>query len=583
MFRIVLKTISLFHTDIFGRLIDDIGDLPEELIQNNLPNTGTPSLLNNTDTTNSLSSDLSSTSHVTQNVQQQSNVPNVNTQSSLPNATGQAQPQSAAPNVNVNAIAQQQNPSVQQNLVSTQNSSQNQVGMSGSSMIGGPQSSTSSSPNTTINMYANSPHVGGVNSPRFTGLSSTMNAPSPQPTSISTSGDPTPSLPSVSLSPANSMSASSQSYPHTWGSRSNASYQVSVPGSAPMMYSTANSNPMNSPSIAQPVNALHGGMVGSAHMNHPHQQQAQIHGMGMSQPVAGMGQGMQHGMRISQPTMMHGQMQHTGMSPMQMGAGHPRAMVSHHQMQQMHPRMQPQPMGHHMAHGQMGMASQYHAMRSPYSTNVHHINMGMSGQPMRHPHPSMIAQQVRGPMVQGIPMGGRPPSYMSQAAASAGMAQNVNALSSLDHGPASNRTPSMATDLNLASSSSLSIQNPQIPNQGHQQPGLQMHSMSHPAQPQQPQQQQQLNQVINQGASSSQPLPMHSQSQPQLQVSGQNDLGGFNPTQQQMPGVVYVCPLLLEWEKSCVIMLSVFALLMCLISVCVCVLVHVLIASVLVF
>ena len=278
---------------------------------------------------------------------------------------------------------------------------------------------SNATPNATINMYANSPRGGDVNSSLYPGFNATGNAPSPQPMAVSTLADPTPVLPSVSSTPARGTAsiAPSSSMQNFDPTMSRTSFQS--PSSAPMMSSSvgASSMPQQSsmmsnmrggapmpPNMRMGMNAayqtgqgMHPGMHGM--QSHPGQmgQQSRMMGpmrVGMATPSHVMSMDGQMG----RPGMVN-QMGPQGMHPQMRTQFHnygPHSMNTAVQQPQMGPRMVPNHMGmSHMRQINPGMNPA--AMGRPGMPMTH--NMAPGGQQtmsMRMPNPGMVQNRPVG-------------------------------------------------------------------------------------------------------------------------------------------------------------------------------------------
>ena len=266
---------------------------------------------------------------------------------------------------------------------SQQNPIQLQQGGMGVAGSGGFSSQMPANANPTINMYTNSQQMNSLN---FAGLNTSGSAPTPQPTSISTSADPTPVLPTISSTPAHStpttiITTTTSSPLQTSESLQRTStfsgMMHSSPSSLPQMATGVNSAPPNAmvPGGGHSLTMIHHGM------SHAPSQ----HAVGNPHPaMGGLGGHMQH-------AVMPGQrVPHPGMASSQYGM-----------------RQSP---GMTMSHG--GMVSAQHGMRYPGMSSPQPVapgaQMRMAGPSARmgNPHlghmvPHMSGGMVRNPMMSG--------------------------------------------------------------------------------------------------------------------------------------------------------------------------------------
>ena len=307
-------------------------------------------------------------------------------------------------NAELNSIPQPPSnvqPASQQNAIQLQ---QGGMGVAGS----GYGTQMPSNPNQTINMYTNSPQMNSLN---FAGLNTSGSAPSPQPTSISTSADPTPVLPAISSTPAHSTPTTITTTTTSSPLQTSQSLQRTSTYSG-MMHSSPSSLPQMATGVnsAPPNTMLPGGGHGPTMIHHGMSHTPNQHAMGNPHPAMG---GLGH-------------MQHAVMSS-QRGVPHPGMTANQYGM-----RQNPVGMGMGMTHG--GMVSAQHGMRYPGMSSPQAVapgtQMRMAGpsQRMGNPHlghmaPHMAGGMVRNPMMSGgmvpgqpvnhgMPMGSRQPPVM---------------------------------------------------------------------------------------------------------------------------------------------------------------------------
>ncbi len=237
--------------------------------------------------------------------------------------------------------------------------------------------------NATINMYNNSPR-GDVNSSMYSSYNASGNAPSPQPIAVSTLADPTPSLPSVSSTPAHGIVSMVPS-------SSVQNFDPMAKTVAPMM--------INSPGIGMGDGAPMYPSPGTR--------------MAMPQGYQGSHPGMHHpGMPGQMQLQQGGEMMEPMRAAMTHHINHPGMLMDGGQIRRpgMVPQMSPQGM-HPQMRAQYNYVQQHRTMQNPV-----HMNPGMHPGMRRQVHMSPGGQQVMSPGVRmANPSGmmyGRPPGAM---------------------------------------------------------------------------------------------------------------------------------------------------------------------------
>ena len=530
-FILFSQTHTHSDVDLIGNLLDDLGDdLPVDLLPGDYD---PPSLAND-------SSGLLN-SNVTPQLNQQSTLPN--SQQNVLNATSQ-QPQTsqAIPPI-ASGNSSNQLAGTGNSLTTSQsgfNSTSNATGSGAANatttqpgqqhpQVGGAApptaqvNSSGASPNpNAINMY---PNTNSMPNNRFAGLNASgAGAPSPQPTSISTSGDPTPTLPSVSSSPAHNIAMSSSwNQQRSFSPASNAS-SLAMSMSGAMTATTQSS-----------MNPLVSTMTGPSPQMMTAQRMGPQHAMGM-QP-GGMGP-----MRVSHPQAPAMGMQQTHNTMMRVNPsvmGHPSmGMTAHGHVGMGRPNMmQPSNM-----HGRMGI-SQAHYMQSynaMHPMQQHqlrgHMNPAMrAGQPtmaggMHHMNPHLppshpMRSQMVSPSMQSQMM------HRAQMVGGGGYGQN----SMMGQPPHATMLTASQPQMQTAGPPTQQVQHVSLMQQQQQMsPQQQQHLQQLRAQQQQ-QQQQQPPQQVNPASISPIPAQQQQQQQHAAMSAPTPPLGGPQQQQQQTP------------------------------------------------